>query len=256
VSREPIIGVHPVFEALAGGERPIERILVSRGAISARVRRILEMAAERAIPVRREDRQRLDRASGGRPHQGVVALAESGVATVSLESLLKAGAGAAPPLYVVLDGVQDPQNLGSVIRTAETAGATGVLMTERRSAPLSAAVSRASAGAVEYVPLVRVGNLVSALKLLKENGVWVVGVDPAGEAAWTRFDYTSPVALVLGGEHRGIRRLVRETCDQVVRIPMRGRIESLNISVSAGILLYEVLRQRMMASSGPDPRVR
>jgi len=234
-----IVGVHPVYEALVRGDRPIERIHIRRGSVPEKVRRILGLAAERGIPVRREGRDLLDRQAGGRLHQGVVAVAGS-IGAVGFESLL---AGECP-LVVVLDGVQDPQNLGAVIRTAETAGATGVVVTERRSAPLSAAVSRASAGAVEHVPLARVGNLVSALKIMKSTGIWVVGVDPAGEALWTDFDYRLPVALVLGGEHRGIRRLVREACDIVVRVPMGGRIESLNVSVAAGIVLFEAVRQR------------
>jgi 23S rRNA (guanosine2251-2'-O)-methyltransferase len=235
-----ILGIHPVYEALVRGERPIERIHLRRGAASGRLRRILEMAESRGIPVRREDTDRLDRESGGRLHQGVMALAGGVLRTVPLSQLLEAPS----PLIVVLDHVQDPQNLGAVIRTAETAGATGLVVTARRSAPLSPAVARASAGAVEHVAIHRAGNLVAALREMKGKGIWVVGVDPGGESLWTAFDYRSPVALVLGGEHRGIRRLVRESCDVRVRLPLGGRVESLNVSVAAGIVLFEAVRQR------------
>ena len=145
---------------------------------------------------------------------------------------------------VVLDGVEDPHNLGAVIRTAEASGAAGVIVPERHSAPLSAAVAKASAGALAYVPVIRVGNIASALDELKRRSVWVIGVDEEGDKLWTDFDYTGPVALVFGGEHRGLRRLVREHCDVVVRLPMLGKVGALNVSVTAGIVLYEVVRQR------------
>src|SRR4029077_5942900 len=137
------------------------------------------------------------------------------------------------PLVVVLDGVEDPHNLGAVIRTAEASGASGIVVPDRHSAPLSATVVKASAGASAYVPIVRAKNLVSAIDELKDHGLWIVGVDAAGTKAWTDFDYKGPVALVLGGEHRGLRRLVREHCDALVRMPMLGNVASLNISVAA-----------------------
>jgi 23S rRNA (guanosine2251-2'-O)-methyltransferase len=234
-----IMGVHPVHEALVSGRRPIARIYVRRGSVSESLRQILELARSRRVPVRREDRSFLDREAGGQPHQGVVAIAGV-LETVSLDSVT----GVPQPMILVLDGVQDPQNLGSIIRTAETAGVTGIVLPERRSAPLSAAVLRASAGAAEHVPLARVGNLASALKDMKKKGIWVVGVDTAGESLWKDFDYQVPLALVLGGEHQGIRRLVRENCDATVRLPLSGKVASLNVSVAAGVVLYEVVRQR------------
>jgi 23S rRNA (guanosine2251-2'-O)-methyltransferase len=147
---------------------------------------------------------------------------------------------------IVLDGVEDPHNFGAVIRTAEAGNVSGIVVPERHSAPLSDTVAKASAGALAHVPVVRVGNLVSFLDQIKKKGVWVVGVDASGEKLWTEFDYTGPIALVFGGEHRGLRRLVREHCDAVVRLPMLGKIESLNISVTAGVVLYEVVRQRAL----------
>src|SRR5207244_9617229 len=146
------------------------------------------------------------------------------------------------PLIVVLDGVEDPHNLGAVIRTAEACGVSGIVVPERHSAPMSATVVKASAGASVHMPVVRVKNLVNALDEMKVRGVWVVGVDTAGTQEWTGFDYKGSIALVLGGEHRGLRRLVREHCDALVRLPMLGKIASLNISVAAGVVLYEVVR--------------
>jgi 23S rRNA (guanosine2251-2'-O)-methyltransferase len=175
----------------------------------------------------------------GQIHQGIVAVTGE-AAYADFEVLFSMGA----PLIVVLDGVEDPHNLGAVIRTAEACGASGIVVPERHSAPLSATVVKASAGALAHLPVVRVTNLVHALREFKDRGVWVVGVDPGGQKDWTGFDYSGPVALVLGGEHRGLRRLVRQHCDALVKLPMLGRVASLNISVAAGVVLYEVLRQR------------
>jgi 23S rRNA (guanosine2251-2'-O)-methyltransferase len=242
---EIIAGVHPVLEAVLSQKRVIERIHVVRGAVNDKLRRVLDEARVREIPIRKEAREALDRLAGANVHQGIVAVAGArGYAR--LEDLVAHGGGS-PALFVVLDEVQDPHNLGAVIRTAETAGATGVVVTERHSAPLSAAVARASAGALEHLPVARVGNLVNCIKYLKTNGIWIVGLESEAETPWTGFDYSVPVALVLGGEHRGIRRLVREHCDVLVGLPVRGRVASLNVSVSAGIALYEVVRQRMAA---------
>lgn len=244
-----IAGVHAVHEALVSEDRVIERIHVVRGPHTARLQRVLEEAETRRISIRRENRDVLDRLASGSVHQGIVAIAGSR-SYVSLEALLERGAlGGEPSLLVVLDEVQDPHNLGAVIRTAETAGAAGVVVTERHSAPLSGVVSRVSAGALEHLPVARVPNLVSALKGMKEKGIWVVGLDPDAEIPWTGFDYSVPVALVLGGEHRGIRRLVAEQCDVRVHLPIRGKVASLNVSVSAGVALYEVVRQRSLKNS-------
>ena len=234
-----ITGVHPVYEALVSDARPVRRLHIRRGPTPARLGRILELAEARHIPVRREPRESLDRVAGNSLHQGVVAIVGSR-SYVAFETVLETG----NPLLVVLDGVEDPHNLGAVIRTAETAGASAVVVTERRSAGLTPAVSRASAGALEHLPVSQVTNLASSLKAMKSKGIWVVAVDPQGPALWTEFDYTVPVALVFGGEHHGIRRLVRESCDVRVRLPVHGKVDSLNVSVAAGIVLYEVVRQR------------
>jgi 23S rRNA (guanosine2251-2'-O)-methyltransferase len=192
------------------------------------------------VPVRKDDRLVLDKLARGMVHQGIVAII-GGFSYAEFDKLLESER----PCVVVLDGVEDPHNLGAVIRTAEATGASGVLVPERHSAPLSATVAKASAGALSHLPIVRTTNLVSAFAELKERGLWIVGVDASGPQLWTEFDYSVPIAIVLGGEHRGLRRLVRERCDAVVRLPMRGEVASLNVSVAAGIVLYEVIRQRM-----------
>jgi 23S rRNA (guanosine2251-2'-O)-methyltransferase len=234
-----ICGVHAVYEALASGRQPLERIHVARETHSPKLKEILELARARGIPVRKEDRSVIDRIASGAVHQGIVAIGAE-FTYAAFETLFSEK----QPLVVVLDGVEDPHNLGAVIRTAEACGASGIVVPERHSAPLSATVAKTAAGALAHIPVVRVKNLVSAIDQLKERGLWIVGIDPTGDREWTNFDYTDSIALVLGGEHRGVRRLVRDHCDVLVRLPMRGKIASLNISVAAGVVLYEVLRQR------------
>jgi 23S rRNA (guanosine2251-2'-O)-methyltransferase len=236
---EHICGVHAVYEALTAERQPIERIHIAREAQSGKIREILELARERGVPVRKEERVVLDRLARGEVHQGIVAISGE-VGYADFEVLFKKD----KPLIVVLDEVEDPHNLGAVIRTAEACGVSGIVVPERHSAPLSATVVKASAGASAHIPVVRVKNLANVIDEMKERGVWVVGVDTAGTQEWTNFDYRGPIALVLGGEHRGLRRLVRQHCDALVRLPMLGKIASLNISVAAGVVLYEVVRQR------------
>ena len=237
---EHICGVHAVYEALVSRRQPLERIHIARDGHSGKIKEILDLARERGVPVRNEERSVLDRMARGEVHQGIIAISGE-VGYADFEILFKGD----KPLIVVLDGVEDPHNLGAVIRTAEACGVSGIVVPERHSAPLSATVVKASAGASAHLPVVRVKNLVSAIDEMKERGIWIVGVDPAGTKDWTGFDYNGPVALVLGGEHKGLRRLVREHCDVLVRLPMLGKIQSLNISVAAGIVLYEVVRQRI-----------
>ena len=234
-----ICGVHAVYEALASRRLPIERIHIARESRSAKLKEILDLARDRGVPVRWDERPVLDRMAEGAVHQGIIAISAA-LSYADFAVLFKSD----QPLVVVLDGVEDPHNLGAVIRTAEACNATGIIVPERHSAPLSPTVVKASAGASAYLPVVRVKNLVNSIDELKQRGLWVVGVDPSGSKDWTGFDYKGPVALVLGGEHRGLRRLVREHCDVLVRLPMLGKIASLNISVAAAVVLYEVVRQR------------
>jgi len=234
-----IFGVRAVYEALASQRQPIERIHLAREPNSTALREILELARLRGVPIRREERAVLDRMAGGAVHQGIIAISAA-LSYSDFEVLFRSE----KPLVVVLDGVEDPHNLGAVMRTAEAVGAAGIVVPERHSAPLSATVIKASAGASAYVPVVQAKNLVRTIDKMKERGLWVIGVDPGGSRDWTSFDYNAPVALVLGGEHRGLRRLVKEHCDVLVRLPMLGKIASLNISVAAGVVLYEAVRQR------------
>jgi len=234
-----ICGVHAVFEALASRRLPIERIHIAREVHSQKLKEILDLARDQGIPVRKEERAVLDRLAEGGVHQGIMAISGA-MSYADFGVLFKTD----KPIVVVLDGVEDPHNLGAVMRTAEASCVTGIVVPERHSAPLSPTVVKAAAGASAYVPIVRVINLVNAIDEMKERGLWIVGVDPGAPQDWTAFDYRGPVGLVFGGEHRGLRRLVREHCDALVKLPMLGKIASLNVSVAAGIVLYEVLRQR------------
>lgn len=245
-----ICGINPVVEALRAGTRHFDRLLVVKGLRNRRIFEAISRASQGGVPLRFEARETLDRLAGGVPHQGVIAV----VSEKALQSLHDLVAHARDPgLYVVLDGVEDPRNLGAILRTAEAAGADGVLLPERHSASLSETVARASAGALEHVAIARVPNLVAALETLKAKGVWVVGFDAQGKERWDAVDLRRSVALVLGGEGKGMRRLVREHCDHIVSLPHFGHVESLNVSVAAGIALYEAIRQRGAAPSHVRP---
>lgn len=246
---EPLYGVNPVLEALRGN-RKIEEIIVAEGAHQDRLRELIDLARAKSIPVNRLPRAALDRAARSANHQGVlarVAAARYADADELLESIAARVGSNAEPLVVVLDGVEDPRNLGAILRTTECAGVHGVFMGERRAVGLTETVAKASAGAVEYVPVARVTNLTRLIELLKERNVWVVGTAADAPLAYTEWDWTRSSAVVLGGEGSGLHRLVREHCDALVRIPVSGRIESLNVSVAAGVVLYEAQRQRTMA---------
>ena len=236
-----VFGIHPVLETLRSARRSVTRVVIAESRSDSRMRQVVEAARRAGIPVRRQPDRALDRLAGGEAHQGVVAFV-AGAAYVDPDELLNSPGASA--LFVVLDGVEDPRNLGAVVRTAAAAGAQGVFLPEHGAAGLTAVAVKASAGAAERLPVARVKNIVALLKSLKGKGVWIVGLDPVGSAAWTSFDLTGPVALVLGGEGRGLRRLARETCDVVLRIPLAPGVESLNLSVAAGIGLYEAVRQR------------
>ncbi len=250
-SPAPLLGRRAVLEALRAG-RPVSRILVSRTAHRrGPLDEILREARARQIPVQMVDPRRLDALAGGIPHQGVGALGAV-QELVDLEDLLRrARERGEAPFLLVLDGVEDPHNLGAVIRTAEAAGAHGVVVPRRRASGLTPAVARAAAGATAYLPVAGAGNLVAALERLKAAGVWVVGADPAGSERYDAGALVPPIALVVGSEGRGLHRLVRERCDRIVRIPLWGRVQSLNVSVAAALLLYEVGRHRDVPEPGP-----
>lgn len=230
-----------MLEALRAGGRKIDRILIAEGAKDTRLRDVIETARRARVPIRREPRVALDRLTHNANHQGVVAIT-SAAGYVDADDLLN---GISPEtILILLDGVEDPHNLGAVIRTAECGGATAVVIPERRSAHLTDTVSKTSAGAVEHLPVARVTNLASFIEELKKRSVWVIGVESSGEMEYTRFNYSGAVALVFGGEGQGLHRLVRERCDIVVNVPMRGKVSSLNVSVAVGVVLFEALRQR------------
>jgi 23S rRNA (guanosine2251-2'-O)-methyltransferase len=235
-----LTGIHAVREALSSG-RALERILVARGRRGDRIEELIRLARERGVPVRFEDRPQLDRLSGRDDHQGVVALAAAKRAA-SLDDLI---AAAGPDsLLVLLDGIEDPRNLGAIVRSALAAGAAGAVVVERRAAGLTDTASRAAAGALEHLPVARVTNLARAMEELKEAGWWLVGLDENAEKLHTDQDLKGKLALVLGGEGKGLHELVRKRCDFLVRIPTVGPVRSLNVSVAAGVVLFEAVRQR------------
>jgi len=235
-----LTGFHAVEEALAAG-RALDRIVIARGRHGERVEAVVRLAKSRGVPVRFEDRAQLDRLAGTSQHQGIAALAAAKPA-VALEDLLRAKK--AHGLLVLLDGIEDPHNLGAIVRTALAAGAQGVVIPERRAAGLSDTVERASAGALAHLPIARVKNLVRAMEEMKEAGYWLVGLDERAEPRHTEVDLKGPVGIVLGGEGKGLHELVRQRCDFLVSIPTTGPVRALNVSVAAGIVLFEVVRQR------------
>jgi 23S rRNA (guanosine2251-2'-O)-methyltransferase len=236
-----IYGVLPVLEALRAGARRIDRIVIAEGVRDARLREVMEAARSAQIPIRREPRVSLDRLTQRANHQGVLAIT-SAASYSDAEDLLTGIS--ADTIFILLDGVEDPHNLGAIIRTAECGGASAVIVPERRAAHLTDAVAKTSAGAIEHLPVARVTNLASFIGELKKHNVWVIGVDGSGKVAYTDFDYAGATAFVFGGEGGGLHRLVRERCDAVVSIPMLGKVSSLNVSVAVGVVLFESIRQR------------
>jgi 23S rRNA (guanosine2251-2'-O)-methyltransferase len=234
-----VAGLHPVEEALRSG-RPIEQVYVQHGT-ERRLGEILELCRSAGIRIQNAPRQTLDRMAGGAVHQGVVAVA-GGQLYANLDRVLDSLT--APGLLVVLDGVEDPHNLGAIVRTAHAAGADAVIIPERRAAGITPVASKAAAGALEHLPVCRVTNIARTLEELKEKSYWVVGLDEDGEKSFREIDYRGGCIIVLGGEGGGLHRLVRERCDWIASIPMAGALGSLNVSVAAGVVLYEAQRQR------------
>jgi 23S rRNA (guanosine2251-2'-O)-methyltransferase len=237
-------GFHAVEEALTA-ERPLDRIVIAKGRHGERVEAVVQLAKSRGIPVRFEDRPRLDRLTGTREHQGIAALAAAKPA-VELEDLLRAKTPQG--LLVLLDGIEDPHNLGAIVRTSLAAGAQAVVIPQRRAAGLTDTVERASAGALAYLPVARVKNLVRAMEDLKRAGYWLIGLDEHVPKRYTEVDLKVPVGIVLGREGQGLHELTRKDCDFLVSLPTSGPVRSLNVSVAAGIMLFEVVRQRRSGS--------
>ena len=239
-----IAGRQPVLEALRSG-RPVNRLLLARdsGRHSV-IAEILHLAQSSRIPVDFVPRLALDQASGDASHQGVVAYAASKSYVTLDDLLMMSREKGEQPLYCMLDGIEDPQNLGAILRTSGASGIHGVVIRSRRAVGLTTTVAKVSAGAVEYVPVARVSNIAYAIGALQDQGVWVVSIDGGGDRVYTDIDYTVPTAIVIGGEGRGVSDLVRRKCDAVARIPMCGSISSLNASVAAALVMYEAYRQR------------
>ena len=231
-----------MLEALRAA-RSLDRILIARGAAGPRLQEIIDLARERSIPLRFEPRDALDRVSNSAAHQGVVAFGPA----QSYAELDQVVPGA--QLLVLLDGVEDPHNLGAIIRTAHAAGAAAVLVPERRAAGLTETVAKAAAGALEHISIVRIGNVTQTLETLKARGFWIYGLDERGAELYSDVDYATPTVIVLGGEGHGLHQLVKKHCDVLVRIPMAGAISSLNVSVAAGIVLFECRRKKHL----PNP---
>lgn len=251
---EILYGLHPVEEALRSGTRRFDHVCLAqerfRGGQDPRLGAIAALCRSAGVKTRTEPRDALTRLAGTSAHQGVVAIVRQRD-FLDVEDLLT---GAEPRLVLALDGVEDPQNLGALLRTAEAAGVDGVLFTERRSAPLSAAALQASAGAAEHLRLARVVNLVRALETLKEHNLWVVGLDERGSQDYDRYDFTSNTVIVLGREGAGLHDLVRRTCDHLLRVPMAGQVASLNVSAAGAVVLFEAARQRRTARPGDGER--
>lgn len=252
---EVLYGLHPVEEALRAGRRRFDHVLVANERHDARLERLVAQCREAGVRVRQENREQLTLMAKTPTHQGVVAFVRP-QEFLTIEDLFEpdpaAKTGSAvhrARLILALDGVEDPQNLGALLRVADGAGVDGVVLTERRSAPLSPVAVKASAGAAEHLRIARVVNLVRALEELKRHNLWIIGLDERGESDYDRFDLTGDCVLVLGREGAGLHDLVRRTCDHLLRIPMAGGVSSLNVSAAGAVVLYEAFRQRRHAAS-------
>jgi 23S rRNA (guanosine2251-2'-O)-methyltransferase len=246
-----LYGLHPVEEALKAGRRRFDHVLVAQERHDARLEQLVNLCRQSGVRVRQEAREQLTLMAQSPAHQGVVALVHP-QESLSIEDLYApdpaaAKAGAAR-LLLALDGVEDPQNLGALLRVADGAGVDGVVLTERRAAPLSPVAVKASAGGAEHLRIARVVNLVRALEELKKQNIWVVGLDERGSSDYDQFDLTGNLVLVLGREGAGLHDLVRRTCDHMLRIPMAGGVSSLNVSTAGAVVLYEAFRQRRNAA--------
>lgn len=242
---ETIVGRKPVIEALKAGTA-IEKIVLLSGIQGTPIEEIRSLAKQQKVPIVETSRQQFREIANDQMTQGVVATLTTRHKYASVESILEiASRQQTKPLVLILDEIEDPHNLGALIRTAECAGAHGVIIPKHHSAPVNATVTKASAGATEHIAIAEVTNVVNTIDELKKENFWIVGLDEEGDKLFDAVDYTSPIAIVVGNEGKGIRRLVREHCDFLVRIPLHGKIQSLNASVAGALVMFEVVRQRM-----------
>lgn len=245
---EVLYGLHPAEEAIRSGARPLERVVVSRERRDERLERIVELCRSRGIRVSIEPREQLTRLAGTETHQGVLAILQERK-FLTIDDLLDGPARSEHRFLVALDGIEDPHNLGALLRTCDAAGVDGVVLPERRSAPVSAVVVKTSAGASEHVRMAKVTNLVRSIEQAKRANIWVVGLDERGTLDYTEFNFRTDCMLVLGREGAGMHDLVRKTCDHLLRIPMAGEVSSLNVSVAGAVVMYEAMRQRRLAAA-------
>ncbi len=241
---ETIVGRKPVIEALKAGT-PIERIMLLSGIQGTPIEEIRTLAKQQRVPIVETSRQQFREMANDQMTQGVVATLMARHKYASVESILEiATRQQVKPMVLILDEIEDPHNLGALIRTAECAGVHGVIVPKHHSAPVNATVTKASAGATEHIAIAEVTNVVKTIDELKKENFWIVGLDEEGDKLFHAVDYTSPIAIVVGNEGRGIRRLVREHCDFLVKIPLHGKIQSLNASVAGALVMFEAVRQR------------
>lgn len=245
---EVLYGVHAVEEALRAGRRRFDHVTVARERQDDRLARLVAACRQAGVPVREEPREHLTQLAGTAAHQGVVAMVRPQESLTIEDMFDPLPSSPFARLLLALDGVEDPQNLGALLRVADGAGVDGVILTERRSAPLSPAAVKASAGAAEHLRIARVVNLVRALEDLKRHNLWIIGLDERGTTEYDQFDMTGNCVLVMGREGAGLHDLVRRTCDHLLRIPMAGGVSSLNVSAAGAVVLYEAFRQRRAAS--------
>jgi 23S rRNA (guanosine2251-2'-O)-methyltransferase len=245
---EVLYGVHPVEEALKAGKRKFDHVIVARERDDLRLDKLVALCRQLGVRVMQESREQLTMRAQTAAHQGIVAMVRP-MGLLAIEDLFTAPAAipGTARLVLALDGVEDPQNLGALLRVADGAGVDGVVLTERRSAPLSPVAIKASAGAAEHLRIARVVNLVRALEELKHHNLWIIGLDERGSTDYDKFDFTGDCVLVLGREGAGLHDLVRRSCDHLLRIPMAGGVSSLNVSTAGAVVLYEAARQRRQA---------
>lgn len=249
-----LYGLHPVEEAVRSGAGRLDRVLLARERGDARLERLARLCRESGVRISLESRDQLTRMAHTDAHQGALALIRER-SFLALEDLLAIRpAPGGHRFFLALDGVEDPHNLGALLRTADGAGVDGVILPERRSAPVSATVAKSSAGASEHVRIARVTNLVRSLEQMKQNNIWVLGLDERGSPDYTGFDFRTDCVLVLGREGAGLHDLVRRTCDHLLRIPMAGKVSSLNVSVAGAVVMYEAMRQRRTPAAPQPPK--
>jgi 23S rRNA (guanosine2251-2'-O)-methyltransferase len=251
---EVLYGLHPVEEAIRSGSRQLDHVSVARERRDDRLERLIELCRTAGIRVALEPRDQLTRLARTDAHQGVLAVVQERK-FLGIEDLLAPKVDGEYTFLLALDGIEDPHNLGALLRTADASGVDGIVLPERRSAPVTATVAKTSAGASEHVRIARVTNLVRALEQMKKRHVWVIGLDERGTPDYTDFDFKTDCVLVLGREGAGLHDLVKKTCDHLLRIPMAGQVSSLNVSVAGAIVMYEAMRQRRQPAAPPPRKV-